>query len=454
MIEEKKSSVDTNKIEIPAEQDTAFQKMMSGIVDAAPAVQDADDEHDNTSHVLISNNGKDFYDGKSSIRNAAFQRMMHGMGHSDDDSADLTQEEKEVQKNDRLKMFTANLWQSDLQENIRLMLEAIAPDAAQFHAVLDRFSSKFHGYDDDTEGSSINSFSDAAKLIDRRAYYGSHGRNGSFSGAGAGPSASTSTNTGVQSDFKLSPIKISIGDRQLRVNDAIAQASEVTGVPADLSKGLWGVESSFGKNRLSPTGCLGDWQFTKGTFKSVIKQHGHEIPGLQKALKEVNGDVLALRDHPEISTYASQFYVKDLAEGLGLDVREKSNWGTLYAAYNVGPGGVKKLLRLAEQDPDAVAKDKLGFVAKVNPMFYVKGATASEALNNYQVAVETRLQDHKRAFGDTEPAATVVASAKSTGAKIVLASDEITSPKPSTVVASAKPQQAVDLKTPALEINT
>ncbi len=440
MIKEEKSpfdKIDTNKTETSAEHDTAFQKMMSGIVTSAPAAENADDDHDNTSHVLISNNGKDFYDGKSSIRNAAFQRMMHEMGQSDNDSADLTEEEKEERKHGRLQLFAANLWKSDLQENIRLMLEAIAPDAEQFHAVLQKFNSKFSGYEDDNETPTVNSFGDAAKLINRKAYFGSYGQAGEFP-----------YKQGSQGTFKLDPIKISMGERQLRVNDSIERASAVTGVPADLSKGLWGVESGFGKNRLSPTGCLGDWQFTKATFKSVIKQHGHEIPGLEKALKEVNGDVLALRDHPEISTYASQFYVRDLADGLGLDVREKSNWGTLYAAYNVGPGGVRKLLSLAEKDPDAVAKDKLGFVAKVNPMFYVKGATASEALNNYQVAVETRLRDHQRAFGDTEPATTVVASAKSTGAKIVLASDEITSPK-------AKSQPSVDLKNaPALSLNT
>lgn len=375
------------KKDLPSGNNDEFQRMMANITSQNPEQhQTVDDEnHDDTSFVLISNNGKDFQDTGASIRNQAFLHMMAGLGLGEDPVSDQDEKDRKKQK---------ELQEIALHEAMRNSRDIANQGGeldilkAQIQSMVNSFDKKFEGYEDDGTADEINSAEDVDRIISRKSLYGLHG--------GSIPRVHGNSNVSFGS------IKIEMGERQIRVNNAIHEASKITGVPAQLSAGMWGVESGFGKNRLSPTGCLGDHQFTKGTFIGVIKAHGHEIPGLQKAMKEVGGNVQALRDHPEISTYASQFYIKDLAEGLGVDVKDKSNWGTLYAAYNVGPGGVRKLLALAEKNPDAVAKDKLGFVAQVNPMFYRKGATASEALDNYQAAVEARITDHEKAFGKSD----------------------------------------------------
>ena len=69
-----------------SEHSPAFQRMMAHITQNTAPIEEvsAEVDHDNTSHVLISNTGQDFFDGKSSIRNAAFQRMMREMGQGED----------------------------------------------------------------------------------------------------------------------------------------------------------------------------------------------------------------------------------------------------------------------------------------------------------------------------------------------------------------------------------
>lgn len=279
-------------------------------------------------------------------------------------------------------------WRARFWENITEMLrgsedEAILDQAAErFNTVFDKYGPEAS---DDEDADEINSIDDVDRVVSRRSL--GHTRHDGYGDRAGGHV------------FGVSHIKVEIGERQIRVNKAIDEASAVTGVPAELSRGLWGVESGFGKKRLSPTGCMGDHQFSKGTFKGVVKAHGDQIPGLEKALTEANGDLLSLRDHPEVSTYAAQYYIKDLADGLGLDVKDRANWGALYAAYNIGPGGVKKLMKLANDNAGGSAMDKLGFVAQANPMFYRGGATAVEALGRYQSVIETRIEDHHRAFG-------------------------------------------------------
>lgn len=206
-----------------------------------------------------------------------------------------------------------------------------------------------------------------------------------------------------------------IGERQRTVAATIPQAADAAGVSPDMMRGLWGVESGFGKGRLSSTGCLGDWQFTKGTWAFIIEKYGDQIPseaarayaGMLKegAIKKNDAGLQALRDDPVVSTYAAAFYGKDIARGLSIDPKDPSNYGKIYAAYNVGPASLKKLMDLEKDSPMANAKTALGYVADVNPMFYRNGATASQALANYQGAVETRLKDYNRLFGDTAPVA-------------------------------------------------
>ncbi len=147
--------------------------------------------------------------------------------------------------------------------------------------------------------------------------------------------------------------------QQQRTVAALSDAARVTGVSSDFLVGLWGYESNFGKKTLSPTGCRGDFQFTRATMREVMQNHGAEIASLLKDQRMyqqadlvirsgggrgTNAQIDALRDSPEVSAYAAAFYIKDVSKRLGLDPQQQKNWGYMYASYNIGEGNARKLM--------------------------------------------------------------------------------------------------------------
>lgn len=201
-------------------------------------------------------------------------------------------------------------------------------------------------------------------------------------------------------DPNISPItNVPMGERQQLVEQAIADASKLTGVDPRLAYGMWGIESSFGKGRLSPTGCKGDWQFCRDTFVGTIKAHKNEFPPefAEKVSQVLNGH-MDLRDDPRFSTFVSMFYIKDLAKGLNVDMNDPKQWHRIYMGYNIGPGGALTLLRLAQNGSDVNAMQKLGYVAQVNPMFFKNGATPGMAVRNYDRYLMQRVADGQRLY--------------------------------------------------------
>lgn len=106
-------------------------------------------------------------------------------------------------------------------------------------------------------------------------------------------------------------------------------ALESYGVPLEL-KYLPVIESALNPKATSPVGAAGLWQFMPGTGK----QYG----------LEVNSLVDERRD-PIKSSYAAAKFLSDLYNIFG-------DWSTVIAAYNCGPGNVKKAMRRAGGSSD------------------------------------------------------------------------------------------------------
>lgn len=213
--------------------------------------------------------------------------------------------------------------------------------------------------------------------------------------------------------------EVTVGDRQQAVNANIQQAAHVAGISPELLGGVWGIESRFGTHNtlVSSTGCAGDFQFSRGTFRDMIEKHGARIaelagdqisPEVRDALRAGNWRVQTewgsdLRFHPAVSTYASAFYLREVADGLGVDPKNQQNFGVIFAGYNVGPGNADRLRDLHEAGSSRAASASLGSAASNNPLFYRGGASATEALSRYQSYVETRIADFRQNFGAPAP---------------------------------------------------
>lgn len=187
---------------------------------------------------------------------------------------------------------------------------------------------------------------------------------------------------------------VEIGKRQREFHSVLPDVEKTTGVPARLVGAFWGNESGFGKNLVSPTNCLGDGQFTRGTWAATIKQYGDRIPGMEKyaeglrngTIKPSDEGLQKMRLDSKASAYAMGFYINEVARTLKLDPTDEKNWKYIYAGYTVGPGSARTLM--ANQNSNGSAMEMLGSVARNNPMFYDKGrATPAQAVANYDVVI-------------------------------------------------------------------
>lgn len=120
-----------------------------------------------------------------------------------------------------------------------------------------------------------------------------------------------------------------------QVEDAIAQASQKTGVPLDYLRRVAWIESKGDPNAVSSTGATGVFQFTKGTAKAM---------GL--------GD----RTDPYANALAAAQYAQQnqsvLRDALGRDPTH----GELYLAHQQGGAGARGIL----SNPNALASDTVG----------------------------------------------------------------------------------------------
>ncbi len=215
--------------------------------------------------------------------------------------------------------------------------------------------------------------------------------------------------------------QISVGEKQARVLDVLNDAAVAAGVNVNTMRGLWFVETRFSTiKELSTTGCSGAWQFCRGTWAEQILKHGDQIAARLAAKGFTDDAAIALKYHNalvnkqisvndaglqsqrfngHIATYAASYYAADIAKGHHLNAADINDGGKIYAAYNVGSGSLFKLIRMAEANDDTNAMSALGKVARLNPMFYRHDENASEALANYQAAVENGGKQFGRAFG-------------------------------------------------------
>ena len=215
-------------------------------------------------------------------------------------------------------------------------------------------------------------------------------------------------------------------ERQSRVMSVLPDAAKSAGVSSDLAVGMWGYESSFGKNLRSNTGCEGDFQFTRTTLAETVSKKGTIIAAnlnqkaqefgksadpalraraadLQKQAtvvetmhsqtKGMNGEQLksyasknkdavdAIRNAPEASTYAGTQYMKMVADQMKLNPHNSKDYGLIYAGYNIGVGNALDIKN---------GRTASGWEVNANAGVAGKGSAAAQR-SSYDRAIASRL---------------------------------------------------------------
>lgn len=220
-----------------------------------------------------------------------------------------------------------------------------------------------------------------------------------------------------------------LADRRRAVMSVLDDAARSANIPRELLGGIWGIESSYGRNLTSPTGCEGDFQFLASTFAGEITNNGGRIAARLRAtghadlattvehyqqglkngtISKRDAGLQALRDDPYISTYAAAYLTAETARGAHVDPHNRADWGVIYAGYNVGPKAARDLRYDLYNTPNA--KDHLGVAAQANPHFFRNGATGAQALQSYQNSVTQHVDNFVKHFEHGVPATTATST--------------------------------------------
>lgn len=171
-----------------------------------------------------------------------------------------------------------------------------------------------------------------------------------------------------------------------RVSNAIASASQRTGVDFDYLLNQARIESHFDPSaRAKTSSATGLFQFTKQTWLGTVKQHGAQH-GMGWAADAITRDskgnysvsdpqmrsaILNMRENPEAASVMAAEFASDNGDHLATQLGRSPEPVDLYLAHFLGAGGAVQFLSAYDADPDAPAAPLLPAAAAANrPIFY------------------------------------------------------------------------------------
>lgn len=170
----------------------------------------------------------------------------------------------------------------------------------------------------------------------------------------------------------------------------IREAAETTGVPFDFLLAQANQESRLNPNATSKrSSATGLYQFTKGTWLDMVKQHGAEH-GLERYADAITADrngrpvvedktlrkeILDLRRDPKMSALMAAEYAKDNEQYLEGRLGRQVSAQDLYLAHFLGAAGAARVLEGVEDNPKRSAASSLPDAARANPdVFHEPGS--------------------------------------------------------------------------------
>lgn len=166
------------------------------------------------------------------------------------------------------------------------------------------------------------------------------------------------------------------------VQDAVAQASQRTGVDFSYLMEKAAVESSFRTDlKASSSSATGLYQFIDSTWLETLKAHGaqhgygREAAAIQRgesgrlfvADPAQRSQIMELRKDPKASALMVAELTRDNAQYLQSHVGGQIGKTELYMAHFLGPAGASKFLNAYHANPGQVAKDLFPDAAASNP---------------------------------------------------------------------------------------
>ncbi len=173
-----------------------------------------------------------------------------------------------------------------------------------------------------------------------------------------------------------------------RVSNAIASASQRTGVDFDYLLNQARIESHFDPSaRAKTSSATGLFQFTKQTWLGTLKQHGaqHGLGWAADAITrnskgvysvaddQLRGAILDMREDPEAASVMAAEFASDNGEHLATQLGRPPEPVDLYLAHFLGAGGAVQFLSAYDANPDTAAAPLLPAAAAANKSIFYDG---------------------------------------------------------------------------------
>lgn len=181
-----------------------------------------------------------------------------------------------------------------------------------------------------------------------------------------------------------------------RVQRAIASAAERSGVDFDYLYKQAHLESGMNPSAKAKTSSAsGLFQFTKGTWRNTVLQHGAEH-GLGWAATAVAQQsdlsaVDALRFDPEASAAMAGELASDNRSALTSALGREPDEVDLYLAHFLGSAGATKFLQAYDVDPATPAAELLPQAAAANRSVFYNAAGAARSVGEIRNIFATRM---------------------------------------------------------------
>ncbi|MCG8443955.1 MAG: transglycosylase SLT domain-containing protein [Caulobacterales bacterium] len=190
-----------------------------------------------------------------------------------------------------------------------------------------------------------------------------------------------------------------------RIEAAIANAANVTGVSPTLLRAMAAQESSFDpKARASTSSAAGLYQFIEETWLRTLAAHGHEHGFAYEAQQisyakdgrlqvddpAAREELLSLRLDPEAAALMAGVLATENAAKLEAHLGRPPRAGEMYMAHVLGANGAARLLEAVAEDPTMSAPALFPEAARANRgLFYDRQGEARDVAGLAQRLAES-----------------------------------------------------------------
>lgn len=182
----------------------------------------------------------------------------------------------------------------------------------------------------------------------------------------------------------------------LAARAAIARAAQKTGVDFDYLLAQAKLESGLNPGaRARTSSATGLYQFVSGTWLDTLKKHGaeHGLGWASAATADpaLRGQVMALRNDPDISALMAAELAGDNRIALSAALGREPDSAELYLAHFLGAHGAGQFLSALATDPSAPASRVVPGAAAANRAIFFAPGGAPRSLQEVMDLLRTRL---------------------------------------------------------------